>query len=98
MQDKKIQRLILKDTDILVVKVPTHMFKPIPIKSIYTQIKKQLLPRKNKILILPDAIEISVIGKEKIEEYVSHIDLWSLFDEDGDENKSSTIDGGSPPP
>ena len=84
--NKKIERLILKDDDILVVKLPNQAFYNKKITTaFYTQIKKNLLPRKNKILLLPDSIELSVIGKEQIEEYVSHIDLWSLFDEEGEE-------------
>ncbi len=86
MDNKKIERLILKDNDVLVVKVPNHFFHAKKaVMSLYTQIKKQMLPRKNKILMLPYDIELSVIGKEQIEEYISHIDLWSLFDEEGDE-------------
>ena len=82
----KVKRLILKDTDILVVSVSDNYFqRKVIIESIYKQIKKQILPRKNKILILPSSTQLSVIGKEEVEEYISHVDLWSLFDEDGEE-------------
>lgn len=86
MEDKKIARLILKDEDILVVKVPMGLFtRKAVVKSFYIQIKKQLLPRKNKILMLPEDIKMEVIGKEQIQEYISQVDLWNLFDEDGEE-------------
>ena len=81
----EIKRIILKDDDVLVVTVPEHFFmRKKAREAIYKQIKKQLFPRKNKVLMLPEAIQLSVIGKEKIQEYVSEIDLWSLFDEEGE--------------
>lgn len=79
MEDKKIERIILKDEDILLIKIPDNAFKRSFIESLYKSFKEKLLPRKNKILIMPESFEISVIGKEKIEEYISHVDLWSLF-------------------
>jgi len=81
-----VSRLILKPDDILLISVPDKYFsrKDI-IRSLYEQIKKQLLPRPNKILILPESINISVIGEKKVEEYISHVDLWNLF-EDEEEN------------
>jgi len=89
MEDKKIRRLILKDEDILVVYVPTNFFThKKAIRSLYTQIKKQLLPRKNKILMLPNDITMEVVGQEQIKEYISQIDLWSLFDEEGEETNN----------
>lgn len=86
IQDKKVNRLILKEEDILVVHVPNEAFhrKDI-VLAIHKQIRKQIMPKKNKIMVLPESIRLSVIGKDKIEEYVSHIDLWSLFDEEGEE-------------
>jgi len=82
MEEKKITRLILKDDDILIVKVPSNWFhhREVCIK-LYERIKKQLLPRKNKILMLPSEIEISVLGSKEINEYVSNIDLWELWEE-----------------
>ena len=88
MEDRKtrVKRLILKKDDILLVSVPEQMFHhKRSILSIYEQIKKQLLPRKNKILMLPNSIEISVIGKEQIEEYVSQVDIWKLFEDEDEE-------------
>lgn len=81
--ERQVQRLILKDDDILVIKIPMLWFKNERIHtSFYKQIKKKLLPRKNIILILPEEIELSVIGKETIKEYISNIDLWSLWDDE----------------
>lgn len=86
MIDFNVTRLILKEDDILVIQVPQGYFATKSIvKSIYQQIKKQLLPRPNKILILPDTLKLSVIGKDKVEEYVSHVDLWNLFEDERDE-------------
>jgi hypothetical protein len=84
LQDKKIERLILKDDDVLVVTVPKQYFmkEGKAVLSLHKRLKEMLLPRKNKILILPEVINISVIGKEQIDEYISHIDLWSLFDDE----------------
>lgn len=82
--EKNIQRLILKNDDILVIKMPMSLFIRRKVaKGFYEQIKKKLLPRKNKILLLPDEIELSVIGEKEVKEYISNIDLWSLWDEDG---------------
>ncbi len=81
-----VNRLILKPDDILLISVPDKYFqRKEVIKSLYEQIKKQLLPRPNKILVLPESINISVIGEKKVEEYISHVDLWNLF-EDEEEN------------
>lgn len=83
MEDKKVQRLILKEDDVLVVKVPVELFSHRnAMRSIYTQIRKSLLPRKNKILILPNDIDISVIGDKEIKEYITNIDLWELWEGD----------------
>jgi hypothetical protein len=80
--DKKVRRLILKEDDILVIKVPHVWFgNRNAIKSLYAQIKKQLLPKKNKVLVLPNDVDISVIGETEIKEYITNIDLWELFDE-----------------
>ncbi len=82
----KVKRLILKEGDVVLVQMPEGMFASAnAVKSIYAQIKKQLLPRKNKILLLPTSIDISVIGKEQIEEYISQVDIWKLFEEDDEE-------------
>ena len=87
----KVKRLILKDDDVLLVTVPDQMFgHKQAITSIYQQIRKQLLPRKNKVLMLPQSIEVAVIGKEQIEEYISQVDIWKLFEEDEDEDNSVT--------
>jgi hypothetical protein len=88
MESKKVSRLILKDEDILVVHCPLEYFRRgegRAVLSVHKRLKEMLLPRKNKILILPEVIELSVIGKEQIEEYISHVDLWSLFDEEGEQ-------------
>jgi hypothetical protein len=86
MEQKHIQRLILKDDDILVLHLPYVVFqRKDAMRSLYTQIKKQLLPRKNKILVLPEDFQLSVIGKEQIKEYVSSVDFWDLWDDEGEE-------------
>lgn len=84
--DPKVNRIILKEDDVLLIRIPNNYFRQRDtIKSIYTQIKKQLHPRKNKILMLPNEIEISVIGNKEIQEYITNIDLWNLWDENGKE-------------
>ena len=86
IENKKIERMVLKEDDIMVITVPTKVFmKKQWTLSIYKQIKKSLLPKKNKILILPEEINLSVIGKDEIKEHISHVDLWNLFDEEGEE-------------
>lgn len=84
--EKQVQRLILKTDDVLVIKIPQVWFRNRNItRSFYEQIKKKLLPRKNKILVLPEEIELSVIGEKEVKEYISNVDLWSLWDEEGEE-------------
>ena len=83
--DKKVERLILKEGDVLVVKVPVNLFShKNAMRSFYTQIRKSLMPRKNKILVIPDNIDISVIGEEEIKEYITNIDLWELWEGEED--------------
>ena len=84
--NQKVIRMVLKDDDVLVITLPSQAFmrKKVAL-SIYNQIKKALHPRKNKILLLPEDIKLSVIGNDEVEEHVSHIDLWNLFDGDGEE-------------
>lgn len=82
--EKEIQRIILKEEDVLLVKIPRTYWQSHIINSIYKEIKKKLLPRKNKILMLPSDMNISVIGQEEIKEMVSTIDLWELFDNEDD--------------
>jgi len=91
--DKKIQRLILKEEDVLVVKVPLEWFtNRVSLHSFYREIKKKLLPRKNKILMIPEEMGLSVIGKREIKEHISNVDLWSLWDEDGEETTQENIE------
>ena len=88
MESKKVTRLILKDDDVLVVHVPVDYFtrqQGKAVLSVHKRLKEMLLPRKNKILILPEVIDLSVIGKEQVEEYISHVDLWGLFEEEGEQ-------------
>jgi hypothetical protein len=85
MQNNTVNRLILKDSDVLLIRVPRSFFQnKESLMGLYANIKKKLLPRTNKIMILPTEIEISVIGSEEVKEYISNIDLWSLWDENGD--------------
>jgi hypothetical protein len=84
--DPKVNRIILKEDDVLLVRVPLPYFSQRDtIRTLYLRIKKQLHPRKNKILMLPTEIEISVIGNKEIQEYITNIDLWNLWDENGKE-------------
>jgi len=86
MEEHNIQRIILKDDDILLIRVPFNLFQnKNALLGLYTNIKKKLLPRENKIMILPNDIDISVIGSKEVKEYISNIDLWSLWDEEGNE-------------
>lgn len=86
--DEKIQRLILKENDILLVKVPQSWFsnRGVIIKTFYKNMKKKLSPRKNKILILPEDVNISVIGENEIKEHISDVDIWNLFDENNEDD------------
>jgi UDP-glucose 6-dehydrogenase len=87
MVEKEIARLILKEKDVLVLYLPTDYFKHREILvSIYKQIKERLIEagKKNKILIIPSDVKIGVIGEEEVKEHVSNIDLWHLFDEEGE--------------
>jgi hypothetical protein len=83
--EENIKRIILKKDDILLVKVPNQYFSNrSAAEFIYRRIKKQLVNsnKKNKILMIPNDIEISSIGAKEVEEYISNIDLWHLFDEE----------------
>lgn len=80
--DKKVQRLILKEDDVLVVKVPSHFLRRNITRTLYEKIKKTLLPKKNKILLLPSEIELEVIGEKEVKEYISQIDLWELWNDE----------------
>lgn len=83
MNDKKVERLILKDDDILVVKVPSSwLIRRDSVRKLYKNIKNKLLPKKNKIMIIPMEMELSIIGKKEVEEYISHIDLWDLWEDE----------------
>jgi hypothetical protein len=84
MEDQTFKRLILKEDDIMVVTVPTDYFNHRDaLASIYRQIREKLLAsgKKNKILIMPKEVDIAVIGEKEINEHVSNVDLWHLFDE-----------------
>jgi hypothetical protein len=82
MKEKTISRIILKEEDIVLISLPIDLIKNRDIcRKLYEQIKKQLLPKKNKILMLPEDIKISVIGKDEIKEYISNMDLWELWED-----------------
>jgi hypothetical protein len=88
MTERIVSRLILKKDDVLVLYLPTDYFQHRNIlTSIYKQIKERLVNagKKNKILIIPKDVQLSVIGEKEIKEYVSNIDLWHLFDEEENE-------------
>ena len=86
MENNAVKRIILKEDDILLVKVPLSLFQNKQgLLGLYSNIKKKLLPRQNKIMILPSEIDITVIGSQEVKEYISNVDLWSLWDEEGHE-------------
>ena len=78
--DKKVSRLILKENDVLVCHIPQEFWNERNIKAIYMDLRKKLLPRKNKVVILPQGINLSVLGEKEIEEHISQVDIWRLFD------------------
>lgn len=83
--EKKISRLVLKENDILVLKIPIDYFNHRnALSSIYRQIREKLLDsgKKNKILMIPDNVKMCVIGEEEVTEHVSNFDLWYLWSED----------------
>ena len=80
--DEKIQRLVLKDEDVLVVKIPTAIYDKRGIGLINNYMRNKLHPRKNSIIIIPMEWNLEVIGKEEIKEKISHADIWSLFEEE----------------
>lgn len=88
MTERTVSRLILKEKDVLVLYLPTDYFKHRDvITSIYKQIKDRMLEagKRNKILMVPNDVQLGVIGEDQIKEHVSNIDLWHLFDEEGNE-------------
>lgn len=86
-EQKEIQRLVLKEGDVLVVKIPeSFYYRKQFLEHIYKNIRRQLYPKKNRVLVVPDVMEFSVIGKEEVKEYVKDIDLWQLFEEGEEEN------------
>lgn len=93
IQERVVSRLILKETDVLVLHLPTDYFKHRDIiTSIYKQIRDRLLEagKKNKILMVPNDVQLSVIGEDNIEEHISNVDLWHLFDDEGSETSNDT--------
>jgi hypothetical protein len=89
MREKTISRLILKEDDVVVVYLPVDYFKHREIiTSFYKQIKDRLVEagKRNKILMIPSDVGLGVIGKDQIKEHVSNIDLWHLFDEEGEKD------------
>jgi hypothetical protein len=89
MAEREVARLILKEKDILVLYLPLAYFRERQaIISIYQQIKERLLDagKKNKVLMVPEDVKLGVIGEEEVKEHVSNIDLWHLFDEEGETN------------
>ncbi len=88
MTERIVSRLILKENDVLVLYLPSDYFGHREIiVSIYKQIKERLTEagKKNKILMVPNDVRLGVIGEDQIKEHVSNIDLWHLFDEEGNE-------------
>lgn len=87
MEGITTQRLILKENDVLVVKVPSSFLtRRDTIVRFYERIKKTL-PKKNKILLLPLEVELTVIGEKEVEEYISKVDLWNLWSLNEEENE-----------
>lgn len=86
MENTKVKRIVLKENDVLLLKLPRHYFRSREgIKQFYENIRKRLLPKKNKILMLPEDVDISVIGENEVQEYISNIDIWSLWNENDEE-------------
>lgn len=86
MDNNAVTRIILKEDDILLIRVPLTLFQnKNALLGLYANIKKKLLPRKNKIMILPQEVDITVIGSKEVKEYISNVDLWQLWDEEGNE-------------
>lgn len=82
MSEGNVKRLVLKEDDILVVKIPLEYFNENDIKSIQRTFIRKLKPRNNKILLIPKNMDISVIGKEEIKEVIRYSDEWELWDGD----------------
>lgn len=93
MDNKKVSRIVLKEDDILLIQIPMEIFhRRNIVRSLYEQIKKTLIPRRNKVLLLPDVIDISVIGKKEIKEHVTDIDLWDLWDTEKTKETLETLE------
>jgi hypothetical protein len=85
MDNNAVQRIILKEDDILLIRVPYSLFQDRQaVLGLYANIKKKIQPRRNKIMILPHEVEIGVIGSKEVKEYITNVDLWQLWDENGD--------------
>lgn len=88
MNEKTVSRLILKENDVLVLYMPLDYFANREILvSLYKQIKQRMVDagKTNKILVVPADVKLGVIGKDEIKEHVSNIDLWHLFDDEGEQ-------------
>lgn len=84
INEKNITRLVLKKDDVLLIQLPKYWFElnnRRHIDELYKQIRKKLLPKRNKILVIPEEIKLKVIGKDEVNEYISNVDIWNLFDE-----------------
>jgi len=87
MTERIVSRLILKENDVLVLYLPTDYFRHREIiTSIYRQIKERLIEagKKNKILIVPSDVQLGVIGEKEVKEHISNMDLWYLWDDEGE--------------
>lgn len=80
----KTERLVLKDSDILVVKIPSIHFDRRNVQALMRNLRKKLYPRKNPIIILPDDMKLEVIAKEELKEVISYSDEWELWDGEDD--------------
>lgn len=87
MTERIVSRLILKENDVLVLYLPTDYFRHREIiTSIYRQIKERLIEagKKNKILMVPSDVQLGVIGEKEVKEHISNMDLWYLWDDEGE--------------
>jgi hypothetical protein len=84
LNEGEAKRLVLKEDDILLVKIPVEYFNENDIKALQKMFIRKLKPRNNKILIIPNNMDISVIGKKEIKEIIRYSDEWELWEGEED--------------
>jgi hypothetical protein len=76
----KIKRLVLKEDDILVIKVPQRYMSLAD--RIADEAKKITSNKKCGLLLIPEDVNLEVLSSEDIREKLGDEDIWNLFEKE----------------